>query len=195
MCSNKRSHGFTLLEMIVAMFIAGIVIVTVYSFFISFHRSAFTRELRNNFIQEANFFSSSIKNRIMTGKGILEVSEERIKIIDLNNRELVYSFEDDNLLLNEKKVNIAVICFKIHAIGPVLETSEYVNSFRKRTPLEWLDMNGNRVIDMEELDTDISGYIEGEECAYIGLINIEIEYKNRDFTLKHRFKIHPRNRL
>jgi prepilin-type N-terminal cleavage/methylation domain-containing protein len=193
---TSSQKGLTLIELMVAMSLALGVAAIAFSAYLGFQRALVHRQEKIRMPFQAGLLSTVIKNQIINGRGIHQVSSEHLVLITQSGKRMNYSLKYRELLVNGKPAPVSADRFDVEVFGPqIYYPEDDLLDDRPPSVLHQLDTDMDGIIDFYELDTDGSGILEGKECTMIGLVIITVNYTDDSRSLTHVIQAHPRNRI
>ncbi len=188
--------GFTLIEVIVAMSLAVSAAIFLLGVYIQFQSAVSIKKGHRQFVQKTSAFSQALYSQLTTAKGIIYLSESEIRLIREVGDTLSYFYDSDSLKIGIVYFPYGIQRFKVGALGPAYRIEDaYGFETTENHPLAEFDDDDSGVLEFEELDTDGNMVLEGRECIKIGVITVDMVFRNNDDTTSFQFSAHPRNRI
>jgi len=162
-----KHRGMTLVEILLALAIFGIIITAVYSVFGTSMRSYFNIEDDIALQKSAQEMLNKITDDISTTKTIVEATVSTFTFVNAKGESVRYEISGDKILRNGGQLNPE----KIGVIN--LEFNYFGNA-------AFLDENKDGVVDMNELDRNQDGELTDTELTDISLVRIKMKLKKKN---------------
>ncbi len=191
---SRRSQGFTLLELLTAMAVTGIIALLAFAAIRMYWAQSipFKKDSERTF--RAQVLLQSLAANIRSGRGIVSLGADEIILLNSSGARMHYQVRDSLLYINAVPQDFPVSGWEIQAWGPQRPSMAWED--QSNWSLDSLDANRNGMVDFSELDTDFDGLLTDSECRLLGRISIRLEIMGESGrTLPLAVTVHPRNRL
>lgn len=162
-----KHRGMTLIEILLALAIFGIIITAIYSVFGTSIKSYFSIEDDIALQKSAQEMLNKITDDISTTKTIVDATVSTFTFINTKSESVRYEIEGDKILKNSAQINP----------GTIQVTSLEFNYFGND---KFLDKDEDGIIDADELDVNQDGELTDTELTKISMVRIKLGLKNKD---------------
>jgi len=190
-----RDAGLTLVEVLTAMAVAAITVSLAFGFnrdFSKVLRKVWTQFHRGN-AQDA--WVATLQRGLVEGRGLIEIWPEGLVFANRQGTplRLEKNRSDSSMIWNGKPLPWNFENFKIDALGPDCGMESAKEEKECQSLMDSLDWNGDRKVDLDELDRNRDGKLSGREIRYVRVV--EIRWKAAGERQEHRLALHPRSRV
>ncbi|HHM23477.1 MAG TPA: prepilin-type N-terminal cleavage/methylation domain-containing protein [Bacteroidetes bacterium] len=161
---GRNSGGFTLIELIVSLTIAGIIIGLLARFLVMGFRTYSFMDTRKQLLRDARLalhFMNRDFRQIRNTNGVAEADVHRFRYWDYNNNQYIYSVQNGRLLRNGHTV------------------ADGISSFQFRY----------RAADGHQLQTPVAG----DSLDYIWNVEADFVITKGQYSQRYHVFVHPRN--
>jgi hypothetical protein len=195
-CNLTGQIGITLIELLVSIALSSLVAIMAFAFFKDAGSAARRTQAHQGIGFQTQAVFSSLTENLLSGGGVLRLGQNRLILLNRQDKIMDYSLVDSTLSINGKALPMRIGEFKIEPIGPV--KPEHKGSYRELEQaweLDSLDNDRDGQVTFQELDRDRDDSLSAEECRYVGLYQVRLTTIDHGLTTKLESFIHPRNHL
>lgn len=191
-----RQRGVTLIEMVVAVAMAGLVVSFAFALFkeVGGATRLWGGRMGAGFKSQALF--SSLSRNLKYGQGVIRLSPSELDLLNVRGKRMKYRWgQDSAVTVNGKALDFKLASLAVEAYGPPVPVDRDGEPDWNAAPaLDSLDENRDGVIDFDELDRDKDGELDLSECRFIGRVRISLVVAlGEDFVAARTVIVHPRN--
>lgn len=181
--------GYTAIELMVTLTLAGLLIGGASLAFVSYHRQ--TWEFLNAKPTLAQTTWNPWRTILRDGSGIQFISNKEIRVKLASGHMRYLNADSIEHALKRWSPDARMIEWEIEPYGP--QSSGTLHGFSDPA-LQILDGSMDGLISMDELDLDHSSHLSGTELYLVGLIHFKLMYRLDDGEHEENMWVHPRNR-
>jgi prepilin-type N-terminal cleavage/methylation domain-containing protein len=193
--SRRRQRGITLIELLIAVALAGLVASIALATFkqVGGATRLLGGRMRGDFQAQTAF--TTLSRNIMYGGGVIHLGENSLDLFNQRGRRVDYRWEDSSLLVNGRRQDFRLAELKVEGFGPPIPRDADGQPDWDRVPgLDTLDEDRDGIITFGELDRDGDGELSLEECRFLSLVRLTMVASNGEIPSTRSVAMHPRNR-
>ncbi len=189
-----KKNGFTVIELMVALALSGIVMALAYQMFLSSQSSMFHRQAKKQEQFNISRFLEGLSQSLIVGKGIYEMEENSISWENQSGIRKRLFLEDSILRINEDSLLFSIAQINIRPYTPLAEPVDFFSEGNKNSLLNYYEKDGDYLLEFDEMDLNGNGKLDVNECKLVSLIELKIVWNFRGTEKIYGFTVHPRNR-
>ncbi len=190
---QKAKKGYTLVELLVAISLTGIVVTFALHLYLAVNRQTIRFDKSNAIRMEEQNLVTVLTHIIRNSACLTFLDEREIHLARFNLPMQKIEFQDSLLFINEHAASPIFKNFTFSAIGPKWNldldferNSLQALSAKDQELLDSLDRDYDGTLSFDELDENMDGTLEGQECQLVSQVLVEYEYQGPGEELLHR---------
>jgi len=169
----KHNHGFTLIEMMVAIALSGLLCALAMNLWFGTNLDVMQTHKRNLEKLGIQTSTMALDARIRKAVSFYELRNDQLIWVEQNGALDTLRFERDSVWLNgQPAISAPVNSFALHADGP----SWNKDSTTQNEAWSKLDVDRNGHLDEDELDADYSHSLDAHELSHAALIELKLGF-------------------
>jgi prepilin-type N-terminal cleavage/methylation domain-containing protein len=189
-----RQRGLTLIELLIAVAMAGLVAGMAMALFKDMGGAArlIGGRARGDFASQVAL--TSLSRNLMYGAGVVRLGPNALDLLNTRGKRVEYRWGDSSLTVNGRPLDFRLASMTVEASGPMIPIDADGQPDWDLAPgLDSLDENRDGTVDFEELDRNGDGELDMYECRFISLIRLTMTTKMGEVSSSRAMAVHPRN--